>query len=80
MGLERNGRVIREMYENAFYGMNNFWSGGGSVVFNSNLGIFGERVIDAQRGVQDAVSQQAVIPLLHLPVSSPVETSHSACL
>lgn len=48
MGLERNGRVIREMYENAFYGMNNFWSGGGSVIFNSNLGIFGERVIDAQ--------------------------------
>lgn len=79
MGLERNGRVIREMYENAFYGMNNFCSRGGSVVFNSNLGIFGERVIDAQGGVQDAVSHQAVIPLLHLPVSSPVETSHSGC-
>lgn len=79
MGLERNGRVIREMSENAFYGMNNFSYGGGSVVFNSNLGIFGERVIDAQRGVQDAVSQQAVIPLLHLPASSPVETSQSGC-
>lgn len=77
MGLGRNGRVIREMYENAFSAMNNFCSGGGSVVFNSNLGTFGERVIDAQGGVQDGVSQQALIPLLHLPASSPVETPHS---
>lgn len=53
-----------------FYGLNNFWCGGGSIVFNSNLGGVGEGVIDTQQGVQDVVSQQAVIPTLRLPVEN----------
>lgn len=53
-----------------FCGLNNFRCRGGSIVFNSNLGGFGEGVIDNQQGVQDVVSQQAVIPTLRLPVEN----------